>query len=431
MVVFVLDSRGSPLMPCAEKRARQLLQKNQAEVERVHPFVIRLKNFTPSVRGGLRLKIDPGFRYTGLALLDGEKVVWLCEVHHRTDIVENIYARAMYRRNRRSRKTRYRASRINNRRIPAGWLPPSARARLDELMSAVSKVFRWAPVNSISVEHVKFDTQKLQNPEISGIEYQNGELKGVKEYEIRAYLQEKFNHTCVYCGKKDYENPGLKFTVEHVFPRSRGGSDRVSNLVYACATCNTRRKGSKTAAEFGYPEVAAMASKPPLRDVAAVNVLRKVLVERLEALGVPVERGTGGMTKYNRAMLKLPKTHCIDAVCVGASTPCRIASLPVYYDVWTCKGRGSRKMANQIDAYGFPKAHRSRQRRINGFSSGDVVKCKKGKYSGVVGPLVASKQSPYIYLDKKRYGVSYKNIVLVQRNDGWLYSRAKLESAAA
>ncbi|WP_197047582.1 HNH endonuclease, partial [Planktothrix serta] len=67
--------------------------------------------------------------------------------------------------------------------------------------------------------------QQLENPEISGIEYQQGELQG---YEVRQYLLEKWSRKCAYCG---VENVPLE--VEHIHPKSQGGTDRISNLTVA------------------------------------------------------------------------------------------------------------------------------------------------------------------------------------------------------
>ena len=56
----------------------------------------------------------------------------------------------------------------------------------------VKKLMRLAPISSIAMELVRFDLQQSQNPEISGVQYQQGELQG---YEVREYLLEKFNRT--------------------------------------------------------------------------------------------------------------------------------------------------------------------------------------------------------------------------------------------
>ena len=105
-------------------------------------------------------------------------------------------------------------------------------------------------ITSVSIETVRFDMQKMENPGISGVEYQQGELHG---YEVREYLLEKFNRTCAYCNKTD-----VPMEVEHINPRSRGGSNRISNLTLSCRPCN-EKKGNQTASEFGHPEVEAQA----------------------------------------------------------------------------------------------------------------------------------------------------------------------------
>ena len=91
-----------------------------------------------------------------------------------------------------------------------------------------------------------------------------GNLQG---YEVREYLLEKFNRTCVYCGIKD-----VPLEVEHIVPKSRGGVDSIGNLTIACNKCN-QSKGTLTAKEFGHPKVQDLAKKP-LKDTAAVNATR-------------------------------------------------------------------------------------------------------------------------------------------------------------
>lgn len=156
-----------------------------------------------------------------------------------------------------------RPARFNNRKRPEGWLPPTVRAKTDCVINWVNRLMRLCPIAAISIETVRFDTQKLQNPEISGIEYQQGTLFG---YEVREYLLAKYGHECQYCHGKS-KDPVLE--IDHIIPKSRGGSDRVSNLTLACHTCN-QDKGNKTAEEYGHPKVQAEAKKP-LKDAAAVN----------------------------------------------------------------------------------------------------------------------------------------------------------------
>ncbi|MBK1650621.1 RNA-guided endonuclease IscB, partial [Rhabdochromatium marinum] len=193
MAVFVLDKQKNPLMPCTEKRARLLLQRGRAVVVRLHPFTIRLKDRLGGETQPLRLSLDPGSKTTGIAVVreveridpeTGEirreaQVLWLAELTHRgAQIRERLTARRACRRRRRTANLRYRAPRFHNRTRPNGWLAPSLRHRLDTTLSWVNRLQRLAPINSISQELVRFDTQALQNPEISGVAYQQGELAG-------------------------------------------------------------------------------------------------------------------------------------------------------------------------------------------------------------------------------------------------------------
>jgi hypothetical protein len=64
-------------MPCTEKRARQLLARGRARVHRLVPFVIRLTDRaekTCALRP-LRIKLDPGSKTTGLAVVREVTVV--------------------------------------------------------------------------------------------------------------------------------------------------------------------------------------------------------------------------------------------------------------------------------------------------------------------------------------------------------------------
>ena len=140
---------------------------------------------------------------------------------------------------------------------------------------------------------------------MSGVEYQQGELYG---YEVREYLLEKWGRACVYCG---VENTPLE--IEHIYPKSKGGSDRVSNLTLACHTCN-QAKSNQDIQDFlsGNPNLVKRIlnqAKAPLKDAAAVNSTRGQLYNKLKTTGLQIQTGSGGLTKYNRCRLNLPKAH--------------------------------------------------------------------------------------------------------------------------
>lgn len=371
--VFVINTDKRPLNPVHPGRARLLLMTGKAAVYRRYPFTLILKHkveeATPTP---LRLKIDPGAKTTGLALVNdvtGE-VVWAAELTHRGSAIKKaLDTRRAVRKGRRSRRIRHRAARFNNRRRNAGWFPPSLLSRIANIMTWVTRLCRFAPITALSQELVCFDLQRLETPDITGIAYQQGTLYGC---EIREYLLAKWNRACSYCGMQN-----VPLHVEHIMPRARGGTNRVTNLVIACKPCNDQ-KGTQDIQTFLRHDKKRLAHilaqvKAPLKDAAAVNVTRWELYRRLRATGLPVETGSGGQTKYNRESRGLPKTHWIDAACVGASTPEKLCTAEVFPLLIESQGRGIRQMCN-VNKLGFPTSHRKRHKHYFGFQTGDLVR---------------------------------------------------------
>lgn len=442
-MVFVLDAAYQPLTPCHPARARRLLTAGKAAVWKRFPFTVILRHALPSAAPQpLRLKIDPGSKTTGLALLravdapndtDGTtggqvgEVLWAAELAHRGEQVkERLKHRRTCRRSRRQRHTRYRPARFRNRRRRDGWLPPSLESRIENILTWARRLQRSAPIGAISQELVKFDLQALEYPEISGIEYQQGTLAG---YEIREYLLEKFHHTCVYCGAN-----GVPLEVEHIIPRSRSStSNRIGNLTIACHPCN-QAKDQQTAAEFGHPEVQALAARP-LADAAAVNATRWALYHRLEAIGLPIETGSGGRTKWNRTQRGLPKSHWLDAACVGASTPQTLRVAGVHPLLIRATGRHSRQMC-RTNAYGFPDKAPKVTSVVVGFRTGDLVRAvvpvtsvKAGTYVGRIA-VRATGSCNLSTIQGTIQGIHVRFCRPLHRGDGYTYSYRQKGDAA-
>ena len=432
--VFMLDKNLKPMNPVHPAVARILLSERKAQIHRAQPFAIRLKAVSYAEPQSLQLKLDPGSVTTGMALVDhlSGEVVWGAELtHHGRLIKKKLEKRAAQRRARRSRKTRYRATRFLNRTKPKGWLAPSLMHRIHNILTWAKRLRALAPISGISMELVKFDMQRIENPSISGIEYQQGALQG---YEVREYLLEKFNRTCAYCGAK-----GVPLQVEHVIPKARGGSDRVSNLTLACGNCN-QAKGAQSIDEFLAHKPALLKKikaqlKRPLKDAAAMNATRWEIWRRLTAFGLPVECGSGALTKFNRTRQGLPKEHWLDAACVGKGTPAlHLGGVqPLFIKSY---GRGSRQIW-QTDAYGFPKRPRAKEKTKFGCRTGDwaIAVVPKGKNQGTHVGRITTRQRPSFAVGKVD-GIHPKHIRVLQRNDGYEYSFTKppqssLKSAAA
>ncbi len=417
-----------PMMPCHLARARKLLKNGRARVYRRYPFTIVILDREAFETQDVELKLDPGSKITGIAVVGnfnrGSELLWAANLEHRgLQVRESLQRRRALRRSRRSRKLRYRPARFQNRRRPEGWLPPSLLSRVDNVKVWGERLTRYTPVASVHVETVRFDTQEIQNPEISGVEYQQGELAG---YEVREYLLEKFNRTCVYCGSRN-----VPLEIEHLVPRSRGGSDRVSNLALACTPCN-QRKGNQTAEEFGYPHLMDEAKKP-LRDAAAINAIRYRIGETLKSFGLPIHFWSGGRTKMNRIKQGYPKDHWIDAACVGENgDDVQLSPIASVLHI-KATGRGSRQMC-LMDRYGFPRTKAKRVKRIHGFQTGDMARLNqpKGKYKGVWEGKVSVRERGYFDIltsSGARITASWKNFMLLQRFDGYAYSLRRLSSS--
>lgn len=441
MSVFVLDQTGSPLMPCSEKRARLLLSRGRAVVHRVMPMVIRLKDrrVEDCQLQAMEISIDPGSKETGIAVRRVENKVdretgeikrfahatFLANLVHRgTAIKKALDQRRGFRRRRRN-QLRYRAPRFDNRTRKTGWLPPSLQHRVDTVISLVRRLQRWAPIVAIHQELVRFDTQLLVNPEIAGTEYQQGELAG---YEVREYLLEKWGRQCAYC---DAQNVPLE--IEHIVAKSKGGSNRVSNLTLACTCCN-QKKGSLPVQAF-VKDPARLArllakAKAPLKDAAAVNATRWALFEALKHFGLPVQCASGGKTKYNRTRLGIAKDHCLDALCVGDVDG--IGAINPHKLIVKCAGRGEYSRT-RLDKYGFPRGRCTREKVVRGFQTGDrvVANVPTGKKIGRHVGRVAVRASGSFNIQTGNgvvQGVSFKHCKIMQRGDGYGYAFASIST---
>ena len=439
--VFVIDTNKQPLKPCTPKRARELQQKGKAKAFRRYPFTLILQNEATPLLPYLELRIDPGSQVTGFALVTPKnEIIWGMELEHRgREISESLTKRVGFRRSRRNRKTRYRKKRFN-RSKPSGWLAPSLMHRVQTVETWIKRICRYAPVATITIEKVKFDTQKLENLDIQGVEYQQGTLAG---YTVREALLEHWGRKCAYCG---VENVPLQ--IEHIKPKSKGGSNRFSNLTLACECCN-QTKGSQSVEEFlaDKPEVLKKITshcQKSLADAAAVNSTRNKIFEMAEATGLLVRSGSGALAKLVRAKSNLPKAHWIDAAANSInSQPIKLLThQPLLV---TCKGHGNRQ-AVRCNAKGFPAITVKQDKAGNKVvikvkpkqiythvKAGDIVdvtldKDRKHVKSGTYTARVKTptKTGVEVKIDGNR--ISTKLFSFVHRSDGYDYTFASVLS---
>lgn len=316
----VLDQNGKPLMPTTRLgKVYRLLKTQKAHIVSYEPFTIQL-DYEPDTHiiQPMTLGVDSGAIHSGYSVANEQREFYSAEVIARDNISYRISDRSMYRRNRRSRKTRYRKPRFNNRKNKKkGWLPPSLEQKVAVQLNEIDHLHRHFPIETIIVEVAEFDIQKIKNPNISGKEYQQGTLQG---YNIRNYLLEKHGRKCFYCDKEV-----SNFEVEHMLPKAKGGSNRIDNLALSCHNCN-QKKGTLTAEEFIRQTLPVEKAAKKLKQLpkekrlfkymAHMNATRWTLYNAINDKYPNVKITYGYITKYNRIQAGLPKAHHIDAKCI-------------------------------------------------------------------------------------------------------------------
>ncbi len=137
-----------------------------------------------------------------------------------------------------------------------------------------------------------------------------------------------------------------------------------------------------------------------------------------------IETGTGGLTKYNRVIAGLPKTHWLDAACVGKSTP--ILKITSHQPLLiACFGRGGRQKA-ALNKYGYPYRHNP-LKPIKGWLTGDMA---KHKVYGIGRITPRSRGSFVLTLpDKTKFSVKPIDLKPVFRRDGYGYKFSRVFQA--
>ena len=419
-MVLVINKQKQPCNTVSAAYARILLFSKQAVIYKRIPFTIRLRNDNAVLKNrNYTIKIDPGSRTTGVAITDDkDSVVMLAELEHRGHIIKrNLDSRRAVRNSRRQRKTRYRKARFDNRTRPKGWLAPSVKSRADNVINFIKKYKKIINITKVMIENVSFDVAQMSSEtKLWGNDYQQGNLynKNLKEF-----IFSKTKGRCSYCGGKATE-------IDHVIPRSNGGTNSSYNLTPACRSCN-EKKSNLSLKEFGKlmsKDYSHLEPKKLPKDAAIVQSARNYMVKEITKLVPDTTTHEAWLTKYNRDSLGLPKQHYYDALSVG-EIPSNFNFLTDKILLISAKGRGSRQMCS-MDRYGFPRTSAKFSKSVKGFQTGDIVKAvvpnglKAGEYLGKVA--VRSSGSFNIQTKTKVIqGIGYRYCHIVQRSDGYSY----------
>ena len=487
MLVHVSNKHGKPLMPCEPRKARILLRDGKAKTVKGKTgcFTIQLLFGSSGYKQEIVVGIDTGAKIVPIAAVGNSKVYYAKKKFLRKDVKKQLSDRASYRRTRRNRKTRYRKPRFLNRvktkcarcgvnNVPKVYkkvkrkrgkskkkvcngraqlcrqcqgkrgkhqkphiLAPSVLNRAESIKNDVHKLSKSLPISRIVVEIASFDTQKMANALIEGVEYQHGTLFG---YEIKQYLLTVNKHKCAYCAGLSLDNV---LEIEHIHPQSKGGTNKVSNLTISCRVCN-EAKGSLTLDQWERVLRAnpSEINERRLKNIPAIkqqsklkkgfqysaltqsykNYLLAELVSIHKLLNPSrkdfvVEITFGAETKYNRTQLGLPKSQINDALVIASEG--KSFRMPKFYILE--KQVKKRYPHDYISPpkKGQPIVKKERQPEMFGFRLWDFVRCNHAKLGDVVGYIQGRRNSgsfAIASLDGELLigGISYKKLKLLQ-----------------
>lgn len=402
MLAYVINKHGNPLMPCHPAKARLLLKQGKAKVIQRTPFTIQLIYGCSGYKQPITLGVDSGYTNIGLSAVTKDKEIYSAEVKLREDIVKLNSERRQYRRFRRYRKTWYRKPRFLNRKKPKGWLAPSIQHKLDSHIKIINQVKAILPVSQINIEVAAFDIQKIKNPGISGVDYQNGQQRDF--WNVREYVLHRDSHTCQNCKDK---SKNIILEVHHIVSRQIGG-DRPDNLITLCKTCHEKFSQGKL--------ILHIKPSKGFKAETFMSAVRWILVNKLREMGNIVNPTYGYITKNKRIELGLPKSHVNDAFVIAGGINQK--SLPVQYFI-----KQVRKCNRKLFKGERSHIKNTGKRFIKGFQRFDKVQWK-----GIECFIFGRRTSGYFELRKAdgtkvHSSVNYKQISLLERAKTFLMER--------
>lgn len=400
MFVYVLNKHGKPLMPCKPRKARILLKEKKAKVVNRTPFTIQLLYGSSGYRQLINLGVDAGSKYIGLSATTMDKELFKATVELRQDISKLLESRRSQRRNRRS-KLWYRKPRFLNRRNRKGKVAPSVQNKIDCHLTIIRKVCSMLPVVNIIVETAEFDPHKLKNPNVSGKGYQDGGQKDF--YNVKSAVLNRDNYTCQICGEKD-----TRLEVHHIQFRSKGGSNRMDNLVTLCRDCHKQIHSGGLVFDKKIKS---------FKHASHMNIMRSRLVEELRLEFGNVFETFGYLTKYNREKLNISKSHSSDAFVISHNF--NAERIDVEYQYKKVR-RHNRQLYKSKPSKGGKRRRNQSNYIVNGFRRFDKV-----MYNGIECFITGKRTSGYFQLKTfdgivVSQSVSSKKLKLLEPIKGWL-----------
>jgi hypothetical protein len=402
IMVYVLNSEGKPLMPTQRHgKIRRLLRDGKAKVVRRCPFTIQLLYTTTNYTQPITLGVDAGSKTIGISAVTDTKELYAAEITIRNDIVKLLAKRREYRRARRNRKTRYRQPRFNNRvhRKKKGWLAPSIENKIASHLKVIEDLHNILPITRIIVETASFDIQKINNPDVQGNEYQEGNQLGF--WNTREYVLWRDHHECQHCHGRS-KDPILN--VHHIESRLTGGN-APNNLITLCETCHHDYHSGKIKLNFK--------RGTSYRNAAFMGIMRWAFYNRLKEIYSSVSMTFGYITKNTRIRNNLEKTHCIDARCITGKPT--VAPLGGYYEQKVVRNHNRRLHRDTILKGGVRKSNQA-PKYTKGFQLFDKVRTDDKR----VGFIVGRRSSGYFDIrkldgEKISPAINYKRVKCLER----------------
>ena len=439
MIVFVINKHGEPLMPCSPRTARKLLQDKKGQMISWQPFAIQLLYGSAGYKQPITFGVDVGAQHVGLAIMSETRVLAKGTLELRHDVSELLTTRCTLRRSRRSRKTRYRRSkfRYHTQRVyhikkkkwvkikppftsprSKGWLPPSIQSRLDNTFHWIDRFMALLPNPQLSIEVGKFDVQKMMNPAIQGVEYQQGPTAGY--YDVRYFVLARDQYTCQVCQKKK----GKILHTHHILYRSCGGSDRADNLITVCTECHT--SANHQVGGILWQWMQKNKRVPRYKETAFMNVQRHRIFTKYPEAHITY----GSITTPHRKELGLPKTHANDAIAItGILTITRQPDDAFVIRQFRKKKRSLHEATarkGRTTKNRTAKRNEKNTKQAGGFFMNDTVRVfgKIGFITGFTGSAAYIKDIYDAYitpLDKGYKQVRLRELQLVRHNNNWQF----------
>lgn len=431
--VFVVNKHGEALMPTTARRARFLLREGKATIFHREPFTIQLKFGSSGYKQDIKLGVDPGFKSMGYSAVTKKEELIGGQVDLLKNQSERLKERAMYRRQRRNR-LRYRKKRFDRSKAD-GWLPSSVRHKVASHNQFIEILFEILPIKEFVFERANFDMAKINNPDINGKEYQQGEQLGYEN--VKAYVLARDHHQCQCPGGCSNKAKVKKLRVHHVGYWKEDRSNRPSNLITLCTKCHNSANHQPKGKLWGLKAV-----KKTLRSATVMNIITSYLTEYFQ----PKET-FGYLTKARRKELGLEKTHQNDAFVIAGGTTQKRCE-PIRFERIRRRNRGVEKFydAKYIDLRTGKKVsgkdlhcgRTTRNRELNGenirkyrghkvskgrwsikrtqylMTPGDLVCFEGQKYT--VGGM--QNNGNYVKLRERKPPVNVKKVKLIQHRSG-------------